>query len=388
MPDDLSALTSRAETWLREAALPLWATRGFDARAGLFEEQLSFDGAPVLTVPRRVMVQCRQIAVFASAGLSGRFAGGGALATSTMQRVIERFHEADGRPGWVFSIDREGRVAEGKRDLYAHAFVLFALACVMRVERDPVFEAAVEATLRFLDDEFAGSSHGGFWDCLPRPDALRRQNPHMHLFEALIALFETTGRADVLTRVRRLRDLAVARFLDPATGALREYFSDDWRVHPAPGAGSVEPGHLFEWAWLLRRWQIVSGEDQAGPVGALLGLARRAGLDAATGRIVDEIGEDGVLRRASSRSWPHAEALKALTTEAALSGSAPDPAITAITAILTRLLTVYCRPELGGGWIDHVDEGDRPISTVMPASTLYHLYFGITSVGDLDRPTR
>lgn len=379
----LSSLVLHAETWLRNTALPLWAGRGVDASAGLFEEQLTFEGAPILSVPRRVMVQCRQIAVFASAELSGRYPGGGALAVDAMRRVIERYHEADGRPGWVFSIDREGRVVEGKRDLYAHAFVLFALACVMRVERDAVFEAAVEATLGFLDDEFADSRHGGFWDCLPRPDALRRQNPHMHLFEALIALYETTGRADVLARGRRLRDLAVARFLDPTTGALREYFSDDWRVHPAPGAGSVEPGHLFEWAWLFRRWQIVSGEDQSGPVGALLGLARRAGLDAATGRIVDEIGEDGALRRASSRSWPHAEALKALTTEAALSGGAPDPAI---AAILTRLLTVYCRPELGGGWIDHVDEGDRPISTVMPASTLYHLYFGITSVGDLVRP--
>ena len=385
MTDELASQALRAETWLREAALPLWATRGFDAGAGLFEEQLSFEAAPVLTAPRRVMVQCRQIAVFASAELTGRFPGGGALATSTMRRVIERYHEADGQPGWVFSIDREGRPVEGKRDLYAHAFVLFALGLAMRVERDPVFDAAVEATLGFLDDEFADPRHGGFWDCLPRPDALRRQNPHMHLFEALITLHETTGRADVLARGRRLRDLAVARFLDPATGALREYFADDWRVHPAPGVGSVEPGHLFEWAWLLRRWQIASGEDQSAPVGALLMLARRAGLDAATGRIVDEIGEDGALRRASSRSWPHAEALKALTTEAALSGAAPDPAI---AAILTRLLDVYCHPELGGGWIDHVDEGDRPLSTVMPASTLYHLYFGLTSVGDLVRPAR
>ena len=381
----LPPVSRRAETWLRETALPLWATRGFDVRAGLFEEQLSFAREPISAVPRRVMVQSRQIAVFASARLSGRFPGGGALAVDTMRRVIERYHEADGRPGWVFSIDREGRVAEGKRDLYAHAFVLFALATVMRVERDAVFEAAVEATLRFLDEAFADSRHGGFWDCLPRPDALRRQNPHMHLFEALIALHETTGRADILERGRGLRDLAVARFLDTETGALREYFSEDWRVHPGPGAGSVEPGHLFEWAWLLRRWQIASGEDQSAPVGALLRLARRAGLDPAAGRIVDEIGEDGALRRASSRSWPHAEALKALTTEAALSGAAPDPAV---ATILSRLLDVYCRPELGGGWIDHVDEGDRPISTVMPASTLYHLYFGLTSVGDLVRPAR
>jgi mannose-6-phosphate isomerase len=297
-----------------------------------------------------------------------------------MRRVIERYHGTDGQPGWVFSIDREGRPIDGKRDLYAHAFVLFALAHAMRIERDPAFAAAVEATLGFIDTAFADVRHGGFWDCLPRPDALRRQNPHMHLFEALIALHEATGRADILARGRALRDLAITRFLDLETGAVREYFEDDWRVHPVPGAGSVEPGHLFEWAWLLRRWQAVSGEDETAAVAAILRFAAGRGLDAACGRIVDEIGEDGRTRSAASRSWPHAEALKALATEAMLAADAPDPAV---AAILTRLLDLYCRGELAGGWVDHCDEADRPISKVMPASTLYHLYFGLTSVVDL-----
>ncbi len=379
MAGDLETAMGRAETWLRRAALPLWATRGFDAATGLFEEQLSFAAEPVVTVPRRVMVQCRQIAVFAAAEGSGRFPGGGALATATMRRVIERYHGVDGRPGWVFSIDRDGRPVDTRRDLYAHAFVLFALAGVLRLGRDPVFEAAVDATLAHLDDAFADPRHGGYWDALPRPDGCRRQNPHMHLFEALIALHETTGREDCLVRGRALRDLAVGRFLDSTTGALREVFEEDWRVHPVAGEGSVEPGHLFEWAWLLRRWQFASGDDQSAPVAALLRLARGRGLDGRTGRIVDEIGEDGRLRRASSRSWPHAEALKALTTEATLSAK---PVVPEVSAILTRLLDVYCRSDLAGGWVDHVDEADRPLSSVMPASTLYHIYHGIVSVGD------
>lgn len=380
MTIELKTEARRAEDWLRGAALPLWSTRGFDAADGLFEEQLSFTGEPVRTLPRRVMVQCRQISVFAAAELSGRFPGGGALATSTMRQVIARYHATDGRPGWVFSIDREGRPVDGKRDLYAHAFVLFALAYALRIERDPAFETAVEATLEVLDTAFADPLHGGFWDCLPRPDALRRQNPHMHLFEALIALHETGVRADVSARARALCDLATTRFLDLEAGALREYYGDDWRVHPAPGEGSVEPGHLFEWAWLLRRWQAVGGEDQSAPVGALLRLAVERGLDPIRGRIVDEIGEDGRTRSAASRSWPHAEALKALTTEASLGARAPDPAV---AAILARLLDHYCRSELGGGWIDHLDEAERPISKAMPASSLYHLYFGLTSVVDL-----
>ena len=374
---DLSVTATYSAQWLRECALPLWASRGFDPERGAFEEQLDFTGSPVMSAPRRVMVQARQTSVYASAALSGLYPQGGALALRAARAMIRAYLAADGARGWVFSVDRAGRVVDAKRDLYAHAFVLFALAWVMRLERDPIFEAAARATMEVLDGAFADRVNGGYWDCLPRADDLRRQNPHMHLFEAFVALYETSRRADVLERCRTLHELALTRFFDPATGALREYFDNGWAVHPRPGAGSVEPGHLFEWAWLLRRYEAISGQDQSEPVAALIGMAVRKGLDVPRGRIVDEIGEDGQVRAASSRSWPHAEALKALTEEAALGNGDHSHAI---APILIRLRDIYCRRELNGGWFDHVDGEDRPISKIMPASTLYHVYFGITSV--------
>lgn len=376
---DIAETVARCARWLRESALPLWASRGFDAGRGAFEEQLAFSGAPVTNVARRVMVQARQTSVYASAALSGRYPQGAALALRAARAMIATYLAADGARGWAFSADRAGRIVDAKRDLYAHAFVLLGLAWATRLERDPMFEAATTATLEMLDEAFADPINGGYWDCLPRSGVLRRQNPHMHLFEAFIALYETTRRDEVLARCRRLREFALARFIDPATGALRECFDDRWAVHPKPGAGSVEPGHLFEWAWLLRRYQAASGQDQSGPAAALIGMAARNGLDAASGRIFDEIGEDGQVRAASSRSWPHAEALKALAEEAAR-GNLDHSA--AMAPILVRLRDVYCRSELNGGWVDHVDAQDRPISKTMPASTLYHLYFGIAAIED------
>lgn len=67
----------RAESlrWLSEAALPLWTTRGFDAELGLFHERLDFFGEPRRLLPRRLMVQCRQIYVLCHASLRGLFDG-------------------------------------------------------------------------------------------------------------------------------------------------------------------------------------------------------------------------------------------------------------------------------------------------------------------------
>ncbi|OOG63081.1 hypothetical protein B0E45_29750 [Sinorhizobium sp. A49] len=378
--DTLLAETRRAADWLSGLALPLWSSVGFDHIRGCFHEQLDFALQPSGDAPARVMVQARQIAVFSAAALSGRFTAGRELALVAAEHMIARYEAADGGSGFVFSLGPEHGKLDPLRDLYAHAFVLFALAWVIRLEARPSFEMAVERTLVFLDAHMTDPTHGGFWDSVPRTDNLRRQNPHMHLFEAFIALFETTGDPRFLQRGRALRDLAICRFLPPRGGVLREYFNEDWSVSPAPGKGVAEPGHLFEWSWLLARYQEFSGQDQTSPIGRLMATAIEHGLDPRNGRIVDQINEMGDVLSRTSRSWPHAEALKALTAvKPSLHFASAD---SLITAVLRRVRTLYCPESLKGGWQDQLDADDRPVRPNIPASTLYHLYFGIAAVED------
>jgi mannose/cellobiose epimerase-like protein (N-acyl-D-glucosamine 2-epimerase family) len=373
----LSNAIDHSSRWLRQCALPLWASSGFDERRDAFEEQLEYSGAPVAGVARRLMVQARQVSVFAAAALSGVYSDGAIMSLRAVRSMIDTYFESDGAPGWTFSVDQLGRLVDAKRDLYAHAFAIFAIAWAMRLERDRRFENVLARTLGFLDHSFADRASGGYWDCLPRPDSLRRQNPHMHLFEALLTLYETTRRDDVLERCQNLHQLALTRFFDASTGTMREYFNNRWIVYPAVGAGSVEPGHLFEWAWLLRRFEAATGLKQDDAVSRLIGAGMQMGLDAARGRIVDEVDEEGRLRIASSRCWPHAEALRALAVESKR-GRCETPEV--VASLLRRLDAVHCLDRLNGGWIDHVDADDNPINKTMPASTLYHLYFGLTSV--------
>lgn len=380
--DDVAArgleTAARARIWLDEQALPLWSGAGFDARRGVFHERLDFAGRPDDAAPRRLMVQARQISVFARAALEDGFALGRDLAATAAENMIARWHAADGAPGWVFSLAPDGTVADPRRDLYAHAFVLYGLAWAHRLAPSDRIRAAVADTLVFLDAAFADPRAGGYWDVLPAEPGRRSQNPHMHLFEALLELHEVgLGDAAVLDRCRALDALAAERFLSADRSVLREDFAADWSVLPSDGEGRVEPGHLLEWAWLLRRFEAATGEDRTDRVEPLIRTALTEGLDRATGRIVDEIGEDGRLRRASSRSWPHAEACKALATEIRRGRTelAED-----LVAVARRLLDAHCRAEFRGGWIDHLDAEDTPLSPAMPASTLYHVYNGLKAV--------
>ena len=360
--------------WAVEQAFPLWASRGFDAQAGLFEEQLGFDGTPVVTVPRRVMVQARQICVFTLATRHGWY-DGRRIAVTAGRSLIDQFWAKDKIGGWFFSLNRDGTIADDRRDLYANAFVLFAMAGLIELTGDRRFVDAVERTLVVLDQHFTDKRGGGLWDAVPRQDGLRRQNPHMHLLEAYMALHDVTADEAYLARAEAIVDLAEQWFIDCQSGALCEYYDDDWRVTPCPGQGCVEPGHLFEWAWLLRRYEVKTGNSMDSLVKPLLAAAFRHGTDRLSGRIIDEVCEDGRVCRRTSRSWPHAEAIKSIGMEYHLG---QGDLRTEAAAMLDRLRRVYCPDHLGGGWIDHVAEDDTPMSRVMPASTLYHLAYALS----------
>ncbi len=371
------ALT-RGANWLRSSALPLWGTAGFDRERKIFFEQLDFEGKPVLDLPRRLMVQARQISVFASAALNGWFPPGRELALTAAERMITLFHRPDGAPGWVKSIDDELDVADSIRDLYAQAFALFALSWLYRLSPDPKYLMLADATITFIDSAMA-VPNGGYMDTLPASSSVRRQNPHMHLFEAFLGLYEATKKPNYLVKATAMKTLLLGRFVDSRKSYLREYFRPDWSIYPAQGDGRMEPGHHFEWRWLLHKYGVVSKEPSRNldslrrAATALFDQAVTVGITG-DATVYDEFDESGAVTKRSSRFWPHTEALRANAVEL-LAGRAECGV--RMVDLMDRIQSVFALESLKGGWMDHVDVMGGPLSETMPASSLYHVYFGV-----------
>ena len=125
--------------------------------------------------------------------------------------------------GWVFSVHPDGAVHDAKRDFYAHAFALFGLAWAYKLAPEPRFLSAALNTLTVLDQHFE-SPTGGYHSVLPADAGKREQNPHMHLFEAMLAWFEATGREMFLARAAELYGMMAARFFQPADRNPRRIF--------------------------------------------------------------------------------------------------------------------------------------------------------------------
>ena len=357
----------RLRQFIIEHALPLWSSSGFDDQAGCFHERLDFNGLPP-NLPRRLMVQCRQIAAYARASILKWSDAGQPRALRAFEMLRNRYYAADGLPGWVFSVHPDGRIADSTRDLYAHAFVIYMLAWVYRMTSDPGLLSLADTTLSDVDRIFGAENGLGL---LSAPDRfhIREQNPHMHLFEALLALAEASGADRHLARAGALVDLFDAALADATTGIVRETFDGHWRpVRPA-GQNVFEPGHQMEWAWLLREWQRLTGADVNQRVDRLLASATRFGLDSMNGSVRSTVQENGVAIPSGSRIWPQSEAIRVLCRE--------DPRGTAwpglVCQITNYLFAKHLPGQLHGGWIDQVTEAGTAAVDYMPASTLYHL---------------
>ncbi|WP_442678958.1 AGE family epimerase/isomerase [Sphingomonas sp. ASY06-1R] len=351
--------------WIQNAALPAWAERGFDSAAGRFQERLDQSGTPMI-VPHRAMVQARQIFVFAHAAEQGWSDRGQDLAERAMHSLIRDFaSDHDGETSFAFSIDPiGGTVVSATRDAYAHAFVLFSIAALYRLNQDPQLLALADRTIRFVESQLDDKQYGGLFDALPAPDE-KRQNPHMHLLEAYLFLEQAAPGRGYLERAATLVALFEQRFF--IDGRLLEYFARDWTVAQR---AAWEPGHHFEWVWLLGEYATLSGADLGGAGAALYAAAQDHGI-AENGLVVDEIAAAGdTLLKGSHRVWPHTEAIKAAATRHA-SGDAKAHAFA--DQMAAGLMNTFLDRPFSGGWIDHVSAATEPLVDYVPASSLYHI---------------
>ena len=373
-PKALIKSAAQFSGWMRNAALPVWAKTGWDDQRGGFHERLNLDSTPDLDAVRRVRTQARQIYVYAHAHVLDWF-DGKALALNGLDYLVGKAWRMGGAGGWVMKLNPDGSVADKTCDLYEQAFALLALAHAYRISGDAQIKTLAGDTLAFID-ETLGHTSGGWREAEPDRQP-RRQNPHMHMFEASLALHQAFGGQEHLARAGNILKLMRNHWLCP-TGALLEDFRADWSPLAGEDGRKTEPGHQFEWVWLLDRYTALSGNETGPEASSLYTFAKTYGSSPATGLIVAAVRDDGVLVDGSARTWQQTEHLKAALVQAQRGRSGEwDNAQDA----LHQLLTKFLKPAPSGCWIDAYDAAGNPAVTNITASTLYHLMVAAVETG-------
>lgn len=369
-------LRDQLKTWVLNEAFPLWWTVGADRVNGGFFEKIALDGSPV-EAPRRARVQPRQIYSYAVAGMLGWEGPWREALAHGLAFYLERYRRPDGFFRTLVASD--GSPLDDKVDLYDQAFGLFGLAMASQAlpEREDLPRIAVE----LREALHAGLKHptAGFEESVPRTVPLL-SNPHMHLFEASLAWVEAGGDARWREMADEIAELALAKFIDPRSGGLREYYDGDW--NPAPGVAGriVEPGHQFEWAWLLLRWSQLSGRADARAAALrMIEIGKGPGVDPARGVAIFALLDDMSVHDDVARLWAQTEWVKAGVLAAQVTG---DDAWMDVAADGAEALLKYLDVAVPGLWRDKLLADGTFVEEPAPASSFYHI---VCAIQELDR---
>lgn len=366
--------------WLFGKALPFWAEAGVDRDFGGFIEDLSFDGSDAGLPHKRVRVTCRQIYAFSHAKLLG-WADGAALIDDGADYLVTRAWQGEDR-GFARLLERDGSVSDPTADLYEQAFALFAFAYAFQATQNRDYLQWAHKTLDFIEAHLRDREGEGFWHNAAR-SGHRQQNPHMHLTEACLAAYDASGDQRFSDTGKDLIALFESRFCNPETGVLTEFFEPDWSAANGEKGRIVEPGHQFEWAWILQNARVRFGAGRAEIISTLTGHAEKHSLNPKTGAVMNSIDIAGRPLDAGSRSWPNTERIKAAIALYELSGDNPAPVVEETSRLLLdRYLSSapggFDIPE--GAWIDAFDADAKPVSERIPASILYHMLLAFSEV--------
>jgi mannose-6-phosphate isomerase len=276
---------------------------------------------------------------------------------------LERGHR---RPDGLYRTRVSADGSDDAVDLYDQAFVLLAWAQIPNQGDTP------SRALQLLD-RLPRDGGGGFAEFAGGD---LRANPNMHLFEAFLAWTETGADGPWRDLAAGQAHLARAHLIDAENGAVGEFFGAGWTA-PASRAGRrVEPGHQFEWAWLLMRWSLIAG-DAAALAAALrlIELGERAGVDAERNVAVNALDGDLHPIDLGTRLWPQTERLRVHLLAGAVTG---DPACWDLALKSVESLHRFLTVATPGLWRDSL-EGD---DLTAPASSLYHI---VSAVLQLDQ---
>ncbi len=354
-------------SWLFNKALPYWGTIGCDGtKIDPYQygthEQLQLNGKPDFPGYKRMRVQARQLYTFSQAANLG-WTKGYNIAEKIylfMQKGLQ------GEGHWAKNLTRRGHVLDKTSDLYDLAFIIFSLAWYGKLCNNPKAIQQARQTVQWIR-QFMAYPKSGFKNNLPLTPAYRQQNPHMHLLEASLALFEVTKNERDLLLAHDLISLFKNSFFDQHSYVLGEYYTENWQIAPGTARESIEPGHHYEWVWLLYEYHRLTGIYHKKEIDHLFFFNRRYAVDQYTGLVTDKIRRDGSFPQKSARLWVQTEALRATSFKQ------DEISFHHLSQILYNLLYRYFAHCPLGTWQDQLDEHYHYKNDKIPTSSFYHI---------------
>lgn len=359
----------QTKNWLTKYACPLWLEKGIDWERGGFYENLTLQGEPT-TSPRRVMVQARQIFsthIAMQLGIIPSDQGKKAIQHG-IDFILKNYSQRNG--SFYHAVDEKLNPVAKPEDLYGQSFALFGLAHAFHVLKNDSYKARAKELLNYLNRE-RKLPQGGFSEILSK-EVQFEANPHMHLFEALLYWMEIDKDPEWKVMADEILDLCLHKFIDPEKNLLAEHFDANWKPLLVNGQYVFEPGHHYEWVWLLGRYQKMTGKDLRDIRQKLYDVSEKHGISPGKKCAYDEVASDLTPFKKTTRFWPQCERIKA-ALQMGIEANTNKGAYAQTADEALEALFKFLEVPVKGLWYDTWQESGEFTIQPAKASSLYHI---------------
>ena len=382
MPESLTAgispiLLEKIRSWVIDHALPIWIERGVNPAYGGPVEIFSLEKPfPALDATLRTRVTGRQLFVFSWAHLMGA-PGSLDAADQVFEFLTTRIWLGEGQ-GWCRTLSSTGQPLDVSLDLYDFSFCIFGLAWYYEASRKAEALNYALSTLELIEQKFRHPSGLGFYNAIPATYP-RQQNPHMHLLEAVLKLNSVAPSEKLSTLASEIVALFYSGFYNFETGCLPELFTEDLQaLKEDAGNFLFEPGHQFEWAWILAQHQMQSGVDHTDLIRRLVVGAEEMGVCKHSNLTFNIVDTGGRVLDPGSRTWPNTERIKGWLGLYEATGEHTWPHVESACKVLFDYHLGPAAPQ--GMWLDAFSNQRTVTAENVPASTLYHILLAFSEV--------
>ncbi len=264
------SLASEVKSELVNNILPFWSERMIDKTNSGFYGRIKGDGSVQPDADKGAVLNFRILWTFSSAYRLLQKQEYLVTAEKSLDYVLKYFF--DNKNGGVYwLLDQNGNIKDGKKQIYAQAFAVYALAEYYRITNDRnCLNKAIEL-FRLIEKHSFDDRLEGYFEAfsmewgplddlrLSTKDANEKKtmNTHLHILEAYTNLYRIWKDDYLKQQLRRLIIVFTDTIVNKHSFNLNMFFDEDWNDK----TDLVSYGHNIESSWLLYEAAVVLADN-------------------------------------------------------------------------------------------------------------------------------
>jgi mannobiose 2-epimerase len=301
--------------------LSWWSRYMPDEKEGGFYGSVDQDNIPDIDAPKGIVLNSRICWTFSTAYTETKNEAHLQMATRAFEYILHHF--VDHEYGGVYwSVDAQGKMLDGRKQIYGQAFCLYGLAAYYKATGEGLALHLAKDLFEYielhsLDKEKEGYVEAFTREWLPSDDLRlsekddnekKTMNTHLHIIEAYASLYSIWPDTILREKIASLLEVFDRHFINKENFHLHLFLDENWNLR----SSLVSYGHDIEAAWLLLECaEVINYKlyiDHYRQLSVKLADAAAKGLDSDGGLWYEyEPAHDRLVKE--KHSWPQAEAM-------------------------------------------------------------------------------